>query len=151
MSSAFESWESRRLWSLWDIMRKFDAGAFWKTATGWHDSKVSILFDDARREYGEKVEMPEDEAEKLGALPNTETYITCRLKLQEMAQTQWAAQNMQLQQQRMNEQSVNNQPIFFPGFKPFHLPPPRHFEMPKRTNCTSQVIGDQLQTNCQEQ
>lgn len=89
--------------------------------------------------------------QKLGALPNTEPYITCRLKLQEMAQTQWAAQNMQLQQQRMNEQAVNNQPIFFPGFKPFHLPPPRHFEVPKRTNCTSQVIGDQLQTNCQEQ
>jgi hypothetical protein len=89
--------------------------------------------------------------QKLGALPGTEVYITCRLKLQEMAQAQWAAQNLALQQQLLNSQAMENQPMMLPTFKPYVLPMPPRQRLPKNTNCTSQIIGNMLQTNCQEQ
>lgn len=115
-------------------------------------SPAALVAQTVSPEMAKLIDARDDQrCQKLGALPNTEAYITCRLKLQEMAQAQWAAQNIQLQQQLMNEQAINNQPIIFPGLKPYHLPPPQHFEMPKRTNCSSQIIGNQLQTNCQEQ
>ena len=90
--------------------------------------------------------------QKLGAIPGTETYITCRLKLQEMAQAKWAAQNIQLQQQLQNAQATQNQPVMLPPpIQPYILPPPTHYQLPSSTNCISQVIGNQIQTNCQQQ
>ncbi|MDP1700228.1 MAG: hypothetical protein Q8L53_04600 [Aestuariivirga sp.] len=114
-------------------------------------SPTALMAQNVSPEMAKLIDARDDQrCQKLGALPNTEAYITCRLKLQEMAQANWAAQSMQLQQQRQNEQMVPP-PIFFPTFKPYVLPPPPRMQMPKSTNCTSQIIGNQLQTNCSEQ
>ena len=112
-------------------------------------SPNALVAQNVSPEMAKLIDARDDQrCQKLGALPNTDVYITCRLKLQEMAQANWAAQNMQLQ--RQNEQMAQP-PIMFPVFKPYILPVPPRMQMPKRTNCTSQVIGNQLQTNCQEQ
>ena len=113
-------------------------------------SPTALVAQNVSPEMAKLIDARDDQrCQKLGVLPNTKAYITCRLKLQEMAQAQWAAQNLALQQ--LNAQGAENQPMMLPTFKPYILPMPTPHRLPKRTNCTSQVIGDQLQTNCQEQ
>lgn len=86
---------------------------------------------------------------KLGALPNTEAYVTCRLKLQEMAQDEWAAQDFAFQQ-LMNAQAERDRAMLASQFKPYQWPIPTHRLRPAQTTCTSNVAGDFIYTNCQQ-
>lgn len=50
----------------------------------------TLLAQNVSPEMAKLVDARDDQrCQKLGAVPNTEVYINCRLKLQEMAQRQW--------------------------------------------------------------
>lgn len=119
----------------------------------------TLLAQDVSPEMAKLIEARDDKrCQKLGALPSTDAYVTCRLKLQEMAQEQWAAQNLEMQElnlaaqeQEQNARAAASQYLL--NFSHDLLtPPPRPVAppIPVTTHCTSEIIYGRVQTVCRQ-
>ena len=89
-----------------------------------------------------------------GAKPGTDTYVNCRLQLQQMKvqslSNNQAAAQAAAQQDAQNRAAVIQKLMNWQAAQPIYQPPPV-YQMPvprQSTNCTSNRIGDYTYTNC---
>jgi hypothetical protein len=84
--------------------------------------------------------------QSIGAKLKSEAYVTCRLQMMQMRQQTFVPTDPALTQQP----SIIYAPQPYVVPKPYLLPSPTHMQLPRQTNCTSEVIGQQVYTNCQQ-
>ena len=78
----------------------------------------------------------DEQCRSYGAVPGTDAYVNCRGMLAQQAG------QAEMQKRAAIAQMLANRPA------PYQLPPPVHREIPQPRNCTSNVIGQQIYTNC---